>query len=242
MSDAPRLTVQNEFVTVLDDVLPVPQHDALWNLFQIQTFQRVDALGMQGQWLLEDSGVLRGPTTGWDRRWDAQYPTKTPLDPLMKAVADAAPTVAATIGQRGKDWKAFSACPTLYVAGQGRLWYRDDDEDAGSWIYFAHPQWNIEWGGELFVAEERAVPREQGVFLHRLRPMADHPDPPPWKSHLDNEDANRLLMQRGIGSFVAPKPNRLVIIKAGTPQSIAKVRPSAGRNVHASVGGVFKKV
>ena len=36
-------------------------------------------------------------------------------------------------------------------------------------------------------------PAELGAFLHRLRPMADRPQTPPWKSHLDNDDANQLF-------------------------------------------------
>jgi hypothetical protein len=46
-------------------------------------------------------------------------------------------------------------------------------------------------------------------------------------------------MERGLGSYLAPKPNRLVVIKGGTPRAIAKVRPSAGRHVRASFGGFF---
>jgi hypothetical protein len=71
--------------------------------------------------------------------------------------------------------------------------------------------------------------------------MEGFPDPPAWKSHLDNRDANELLMARGVGSYVVPKPNRLVVIKGGTPHAIAKVRASAGRHVRASIGGFFKR-
>lgn len=244
MSEAARVTVQTDLCTIVDDLLLPQQCDALWNFFQLQSFQRVDALGMQGQWPLEDSGVLRGPTVGWSRKWDAQYPTKSPIDLIMKALVDAADQFAATVGKKGETWRVFTAAPTIYVAGQGRQWHRDADDDVGSWVYYAHPEWNIEWGGELFLSPQ-LVPPEFGVFLHRLRPMEDHPDPPAWKSHLDNDDANRLLLETGIGSgigsFVAPRPNRLVIVKGGTPQAQAKVRPSAGRHVHATIGGVFKK-
>ncbi len=238
---APRVVTQTESFTIVDDLLPPAECAALWNYFQLQPFQRVDALGMQGQWLLEDGGVLRGPTVGWGQAWDAQYPTKTPVDLLVNALLAGEDAFAATVVKRGVDWKAFSVCPSIYVAGQGRLWHRDDADDAGSWVYYAHPDWNIEWGGELFLADPRDVPPEFGAFLHRLLPMADHPNPPPWKSHLDNDDASRFLLERGIGSFVAPRPNRLVVIKGGTPQSLAKVRASAGRNVHASLSGTFKK-
>jgi len=242
MSDAGRVTFQSEFFTVVDDVLEPDSRDALWNYFQLQPFQRIDALGMQGQWPLEDSSVLRGPTVGWDRCWDAQYPTKTPIDSLMRAVFDLAVKADGTLGRYGEDWKAFNASAAIYVSGQGRMWHRDADDDAGSFVYYGHPEWNIEWGGELFLASELRAPSELGVYFHRLLPMADHPNPPPWKSHLDNEDANRLLMQRAMGSFVAPKPNRLVVVRANVPRAMAKIRASAGRHVHASVGGVFKLI
>jgi hypothetical protein len=242
MSDGAGVTLQSESFMVFDDVLSAEARDALWNYFQLQPFQRVDALGMQGQWPLEDSGVLRGPTVGWNQRWDAQYPTKTPIDSLMRAVFELAAKSDGTVGTYGKDWKSFSASAAIYVSGQGRMWHRDADDDVGSWIYYGHPEWNIEWGGELFLAPDLRVPSEFGLYFHRLLPMADHPNPPPWKSHLDNQDANRLLMERAVGAFVAPKPNRMVIIRADTPRATAKIRASAGRQVHASVGGVFKRI
>jgi hypothetical protein len=48
-------------------------------------------------------------------------------------------------------------------------------------------------------------------------------------------------MARGLGSYVSPKPDRLVLIRSGTPYALAKVRASAGRQVLATVGGVFKR-
>src|SRR5579872_6612653 len=129
MSQGPRTVVETPLYAIVDELLPPAAFDGLWNYFQLQPFQRVDALGMQGQWALEDSGVLRGPTTGWNQKWDAQYPTGTPLDRVMKAVADGAALFASAVGARGVDWDVFTACPTITVAGQGRLWHRDADDD-----------------------------------------------------------------------------------------------------------------
>jgi hypothetical protein len=241
MPDIVRNVVQTDYFTIIDGFLTREQCDKLWNYFQIQPFQRVDALNLQGAWSLEDSGVLRGPTAGWGKPFDSQYPTGTPVDDVIKAVVDSADVFAPTVGKVGADWDVFSAMATIYVAGQGLVWHRDAMDNAGSWVYYAHGEWNIEWGGELLLAHERDIPPEYGVYLHRLRPMEGFPDPPAWKSHLDNRDANELLMARGVGSYVVPKPNRLVVIKGGTPHSIAKVRASAGRHVRASIGGFFKR-
>src|SRR5258708_25944727 len=98
----------------------------------------------------------------------------------MEAVAAAAEQFAATVGKRGADGEVFSAFASIYAGGQGRLWHRATDEDIGTWVYFAHPIWNVEWGGELFVAHERDVSAAYGAYLHRLLPIDGHPDPPSW--------------------------------------------------------------
>jgi hypothetical protein len=242
MPPTAKVTAQTEFFTVLDDVLPPATSDRLWNYFQIQPLNPVRLLGLQGHWLLEDSDTLRGPTVGWQHRFDDQYPTGAPLDDVMKAVVDNAPLFAASVGRYDVDWRIFSAMPTVYQAGQGLGWHRDSEDNTGSWIYYAHPEWNVEWGGELLLSHARDLPRESGVYFHRLRATPDLPQPPPFQSHLDNRDANELLMATGFGSYVMPKPNRLVVLKGGTAHAIAKIRPAAGRHIRASIGGFFKKV
>jgi hypothetical protein len=235
------VVVQTDFFTVIDDLLDEGQRVRLWNYFQMQPFQRVEAFDQQAHSLREDGIVLRGPTVGWGYKWDDQYPTETVVDDVLKGLVDASELYAKTIGRRGDDWEIVSATPTIHVAGQGHAWHRDADQHAGSWVYFAHREWNIEWGGELLLSHEPHIAREYGPYLHRLRPMDDLPEPPPWRSHLDNADANELLLARGLGSYVVPKPNRLVVIKGAAPRAVAKVRPSAGRNVRASFGGFFVK-
>src|SRR5882757_5629977 len=79
-----RVTAQNEFFTVIDDLLPADTRARLWNYRQVQLLNSVSALGIQGHWLLEDSGVLRGPTVGWGHTWDAQYPSGVPVVDVMK--------------------------------------------------------------------------------------------------------------------------------------------------------------
>ena len=242
MSQLTKVTAQTDFYTVIDDLLPPAARDRLWNYFQIQPLNPVRHLGLQGHWLLEDSDTLRGPTVGWGHKWDAEFPTGAPIDDVMKAMVDCAGLFAASVGHYKTDWRIFSAVPTVYQAGQGLVWHRDSEDNTGSWIYYAHDAWNVEWGGELLRCRARDLPREMGVYFHRLRKTAELPAPPPWQSHLDNTDANELLMATGHGSFVAPKPNRLVVIKGGTAHAIAKIRPAAGRHVRASIGGFFKKV
>jgi Rps23 Pro-64 3,4-dihydroxylase Tpa1-like proline 4-hydroxylase len=241
MSEGRAVTAQSDFCTVIDGLLEPEAFDRLWNHLQEESFQRVAAMGLSGTWPLEDGDVLRGPTVGWGHLWQAQYPTRTPMDAVMKALVDSAELFVSSVGRYGVDWEVFSAMSTLYRAGQGLYWHRDSEDNAGSWIYYAHPEWNIEWGGELLLSHARDIPREYGACFHRLLALPGLPDPPPWQSHLDNDDASRLLLAEGFGSLVMPKPNRLVVIKGGTPHTIAKVNTSAGSHVRATIGGFIKK-
>jgi hypothetical protein len=239
---SPSVVTQNAFFTVIDDLLSAAQFDRLWNFIQIQPMRRVEAMGRRGHWLIEDEDVLRGPTVGWGHKFDAQFPTSSPIDDVIEAIVKSSDLFTASVGRCNVDWAAFSAMPTIYRAGQGLVWHRDSEDNTGSYIFYVHPEWNVEWGGELYLAHTLDVPREYGVFFHRLRAMPELPAPPPGFPHLDNDDANELLMSGGFGSYVVPKPNRLVVIKGGTPHAIAKVRPAAGPHVRASIGGFFKKV
>src|SRR5215831_18803454 len=103
------VTVQTEFFTVLDDVLPRALFDKLWNFLQIQQMRRVESLQMRGHWLIEDDNVLRGPTIGWGHKWDAQFPTGSPIDDVMRSIVSAGELVAPSVGHRDVDWQVFSA-------------------------------------------------------------------------------------------------------------------------------------
>ncbi len=169
MTSTIKVTAETDFYTVLDDVLPPAQCDKLWNFIQVQPFRRVEALGKIGHWLIEDGETLRGPTVGWGHKWDAQYPSGSPTDDVMKAIVNSSDLIAGSVGRRDTDWQIFSAMLTVYRAGQGLVWHRDSEDNTGSYIYYAHPEWNIEWGGELLLAHTHDIPREYGVFFHRLR-------------------------------------------------------------------------
>jgi hypothetical protein len=237
-----KVTAQTDYFTVVDDLLPPATCDKLWNFIQVQPFRRVESMGKLGHWLIEDADTLRGPTVGWGHKWDAQFPSGSPMDDVMKAIVAHGDLIAGSVGKRDVDWQVFSALLTLYRVDQGLVWHRDSEDNTGSYIYYAHPEWDIEWGGELFLAHDLDIPRDRGVYFHRLLTTSQLPAPPPWLPHLDNDDANELLMAKGFGSFVAPKPNRLVAIRGGTPHTIAKVRAAAGNAVRASIGGFFKKL
>jgi hypothetical protein len=78
-------------------------------------------------------------------------------------------------------WVYDDVLPADRFSAPGRL---------GGFTFYAHKQWNAEWGGELLVSDEQG---------------GQTPTP------FDNSALSEQLLQRGMGTWIAPKPNRLVL-------------------------------
>lgn len=239
----PFLVFESETHIVLDNFLPKGSFDLLWNQFQIQTFQRVDQGGYEGHWLAEDGAALKGPTIGFKKKWHAQYPTETAYDFVADGIVDHAHFFSDLIGEFGSDWDDFTLFPALYPRDTGLHWHRDADVNAGSYTLYCHPTWNVEWGGALFVSsiQLNKIPEDWGVYMKKPARVQGAKHPITWSSHLDNSDSSHVLLEHGIGNYVLPKPNRLVILKGGAPHAVAKVNASAGNHLRGSISGFFKK-
>jgi hypothetical protein len=235
----PRRVRLTETHAVYDDVLAPADFVKLWDALQVQRFQRVDALGLFGHWALDDAATLRGPCVGVGHRYDAEHPTGTPIDRLIEAILALAPELEPLLGARGTGWQVLGASMAIQPPGTGMTWHRDAPHYAGSYVFYAHPRWNSEWGGELLVSDDRSIPEEHGIYFHRLSSDDAGTPGPAAPAHLDNDDASALLMELGLGAFVAPRPNRLVVLRGGAPHAVAKVRAGAARGGRCSVNGFF---
>jgi len=98
-------------------------------------------------------------------------------------------------------------------------------------------------GGELLLGDpsQLAIPPSHGPFFNPAPPELQD-DGASWlNSHLENHHASETLLVPGVGSFVMPRSNRLVVIRGGLPHKIAKVSVAAGSHLRASVTGFFKR-
>ncbi|HPF13391.1 MAG: 2OG-Fe(II) oxygenase [Planctomycetes bacterium] len=212
-------------LVVLDDFLDEEEWTELWTAFQYMELHPVARTA--GAWKLEDGTPLGGQEIVTPMRDDPlvpdpenpwRYPSGTALDLVLSALLAESASYAELIGD---DWRKVSARPYVYPARTGLSWHRDDSElYAGAYIYYAHPVWDAHWGGELLVAEE--VADDLPIMAHRF----------------ETGSYSEALLERGMGRFVMPKPNRLVIL-AGAPHAVAPVSPAAGHNIRASVSGFF---
>jgi Rps23 Pro-64 3,4-dihydroxylase Tpa1-like proline 4-hydroxylase len=134
------------------------------------------------------------------------------------------------IGTRDIDWKLFTVKPYLFPQGAGLSWHDDSSGKTGSYIFYAHSHWNVQWGGELFVAESS---HNEGLSknMHQRK----------FSQHLCNTDENDRLLQSAWGYYISPKPNRIVVMSSEVDHKINHVKPTAGDNVRLSIAGFFLK-
>lgn len=117
------------------------------------------------------------------------------------------------------DSSEFSLMVHAYKAGAEIDWHVDYSSIA-SYSFYIHDDWKPQWGGNLLVANAENTIDVQGnngtVF-----------------------DNNPSVMSPGYGSYFAPIPNRLVIIK-GVFHKVERVDQAAGNNMRMSFTGFFK--
>lgn len=211
------MTMEFDGLAVTDDVLSPDKFAALRKMIAGDEYRPVHANSWNKVWRLWDGNPHRGTTVLYNPQqlihWHGPaYPTNTIMDAFIDALlaaVHAAPDVV------GSDWAAIEVCPWIYPPGSALSLHWDGRVYTGGFTYFLHPSWDTHWGGELMVLPSREYPAiDPEVFFG------------------DSEDD-------GIGLYIPPKPNRLVLIGPNRPHRIARVDRNAGSHVRLSVAGFF---
>jgi hypothetical protein len=219
-------------LVVVDDLLPAPTFHAIRNDLSHGEYRPVHATRWDKAWRLWDGQPLRGESTYYDPDrvfgWrGATYPTGSALDPLIDAIRRVSREWPGIAGIEGVDWLALYLSPWLYPVGAALALHQDTGRYSGSFTYFAHPRWNVGWGGELLVSPARP-PGAPPVDDAR-----DSEGEPPWMS----DDATAATDDVGLATCVAPRPNRLVLLGPHNPHRICRIDVNAGAHLRVSVAG-----
>jgi hypothetical protein len=224
---------------IIDDILSSEEHALVWSYIQQESLEFVHQKKWVKAFRLSDGTPLRGPPYLSDPYGPDQkhkiYPTNLGIDLVINKVKELVPTFEHLIGKQGIDWAYFFARAYLYPCETGLSWHRDNENAAqGAFVYYAHPEWNPQWGGEFLVApyatREMKYP-ESKIYKEEPKYLG---------SHLDNAFEKEALLKEGIGTYIMPKPNRLVVLTSGVIHSINKVSQCAGNNVRATIQGFFQ--
>ena len=82
--------------------------------------------------------------------------------------------------------------PYYYMAGSGLKWHNDRAHQK-AFTFYCHQDWSPEWGGEFQTLDLKGEDKKMI-----------------WKV-FDNKELFDAMINRGIGQFFHPKPNRLIV-------------------------------
>lgn len=214
-----RLLLKNSKFAVYDDVLSKEEFQHLWAYMQEEHYAMPNSYGQWLKvWRIGDAAPL-----GSREYHASQAPFNLPLDKVASAIEKAGKENPELV----KPFEDVTYRSYLYPRGCKLSWHDDSTVYCGAATFYAHPKWGSTWGGELMVAE---VPPLGSVFKNS-----------PNKPHMDHAWEDEYIHIYGMGQFVTPKPNRLVIMAPGVYHAINRVDADAGDHPRSSVVGFFLK-
>jgi hypothetical protein len=255
------LVIKTPSYSVYDGVLNAPAFDRVWQYVQRESYACVHNQMWLKAWRLSDGSPLAGPVIYSNEMTaclankceslDALppelvrnfvYPTGRYIDGLVETITGHSRDWTELIGRSGTDWGGFTLRAFLYPQGAGLSWHLDLGRYSGAYIYYAHPTWNVKWGGELMIADLAACGPENKPFDPHDPTTSGIYQPDESRragQHLDNTWENEKLLELGTGRYVYPKPNRLVIVAPGCAHCINPLTAAAGDKVRATITGFF---
>ena len=207
-------------VAVFDDVLSGQDLSALRRAAERVPFESVHREGWHQAWRLHDGDPFRGHGAWLPMVSDGAEAAKEPSDfekaraPFVEVLRRVVPTECASLIEEPN---SVSVSPWIYPAGSALSLHRDAVAYKGSYGFYFHGEWRLHWGGWLLVADDAGEPTRRRVFDEAA-------EPPPSASR---------------GHWVAPMPNRLVVLSPCADHLIARVDPAAGSALRLSIAGFF---
>lgn len=217
-----KLVFKNPRFVIYDDVLPQDVFEKVWVHAQHENY--ANALGTNNWikvWRLGDNFPLGSPEYHW---------SKKPFNNYMDVIGHVFHQIAINSNDLLGDmsnWYDLVMRSYIYPRNTKLSWHNDTDTYAGAFTYYIHPRWGSTWGGELMVAE---VP-----------PLNEMKTPPLAGPHLDHEWEDEFLLNRGVGQWISPKPNRCVLMSSGVYHAVNRVDADAGDHSRVSVVGFLMK-
>jgi hypothetical protein len=189
---------------------------SVWSSTREKNLSLTEGQAMEGEAVFSDVLGARGGHAA------QSYPTGSAVDGLIAAIRDLPPASSQWIGTYGVDWSHFTVRPFLYPAGSSLAWHYDGGPRRAAFTYFAHQVWSSSWGGELLLS----APPSRRRRGSRNVAIGDRP-------------AEEEAFEAGFGTYITPKPNRLVLISAAVAHRICRVDERASGNPRVSVAGFF---
>lgn len=215
-----KLVFKNNKFTIYDDLLPDDLFQNVWVHAQMDNYSTPMSSGNWVKvWRVGDGFPMGTVEYNW---------SKQPFNNYMDVVGHYFTEIAKNSTDLvGDSWDEMILRSYLYPRNTKLSWHNDANSYKGAFTYYIHPKWGSTWGGELMVAE---VPDIREI---KKKPLVG--------PHLEHEWEDEYIIERGVGQYICPKPNRCVLMAGGVYHSINRVDPDAGDHARASIVGFLVK-
>ena len=215
---------------IIDDLLSTDDRRRLHRHAMQDSFFYENSFEWNRVWHpLSGMALLTGPKSfGETGKPGPRYPTDSPYDLFFAAIKRRIAAIADFLRLNESEVK-YVVAAYLYRSGWGLPWHEDIGEQAeymGAFTYYLHDHWRGNWGGELMILrdERHADASADSIDLAFAQGTGLHSP-----SHVEN----------GVGTFIMPKPNRLVILRPHVLHSVKPVADLAGENMRFSLAGFY---
>lgn len=229
-----KLTFSNENFAIYDELLDDKQFQFLQKLIEQCEFFRINNSDWITVYKNLDGSPLESARFSSQKELNSKNTNKNlyvGLEEFQYALNHATENQCNLVGRRGIDWDFYTGRISLYPQGTRLSWHQDGPGRTGAYTYYVHQKWNVQWGGELLLAIHDELSEESMKWETLERKH----------QHFNNSLQNNVLLQTGMGYFVEPKPNRLIIFSSKVHHMINRVDISAGDQFRTSISGFFIK-
>ncbi|PUE53041.1 hypothetical protein B9Z45_13155 [Limnohabitans sp. 2KL-17] len=202
------VTLSLGHLAVIDDYLPPGEFEALSDLVASRRYPtRLKFLrsseiryAMNSAIHLTDKGrALVGAVAreAARRRVLTALPAGDAADAVTRRFDDVRELLQSTVGPADDAWLGYTRGFFRSTAGASMGWHNDEKVYSGAYVFYASKHWDADWGGELCVRPP--LENISGLSPTQRLDALDH------------------------GQYIFPRPNRLVLIRGGTPHRVSPV-------------------
>lgn len=223
-------------VMIVDDFLPLEVRDKILNQVQADKWTTTNCVDDKF-WHVTDGANHKN-----QKRWYGEYPHNDNSDLWFEhfhKFLTTCPEVDYFVeGASTKGVEDFAMRCHAYPVGGKNPWHFD--LGFSTYTYYLHKDWKVNWDSTLLILPKDSAVYKQVMDLDENTVHYDiynEMNSPMEMFEQNNKYDN--IMDVGYGTFVLPKPNRLVLIKHDTIHGINRVDPDAGQNVRVTLTGAI---
>jgi hypothetical protein len=216
-------------VLVVDDFLSKVYWDRLYN--QVQLDEWTQSQTDDKYWHITD-----GPNYKASKRFLKDTPFNDNYDiwaECIKAFADYCEEAQDFV----KGYTDIAMRCHGYPVGSKNPWHMD--MGFVTYSYYLHRHWQINWDSTLLVLPKGSVEYRQMLLKLEGTKQKDTYAGTGALEMFEQAEKTKNLMDYGMGTFISPKPNRLVLINKNVVHGITRVDKDAGENVRLTLTGFF---